>query len=103
MLGNGPDPTCTTYPDGVGDCTFAGREHARRAKAAAAKLTETWETSDQLVAEYLAYDNGQDDGAVIADLLLSWYQAGKTSRSPRSTTLPRQQWMVRCRRSTAAM
>ena len=24
MLGNGPDPTCTTYPNGVGDCTFAG-------------------------------------------------------------------------------
>jgi hypothetical protein len=77
MLGNGPDPSCTTYPAGVGDCTFAGREHLKRCKAAAAGLTETWETSDQLVAEYLAYDNGQDDGAVIADLLLSWYQAGK--------------------------
>jgi hypothetical protein len=23
MLGNGPDPTCTTHPKGVGDCTFA--------------------------------------------------------------------------------
>ena len=77
MLGNGPDPTCPQYPDGVGDCTFAGRQHNRLCKAAADHLTETWETSDQLVAEYLAYDHGQDDGAVIADLLLAWYQAGK--------------------------
>jgi hypothetical protein len=35
------------------------------------------ESSDALVAEYLAYDNGQDVGANIADLLLSWYKAGK--------------------------
>jgi hypothetical protein len=27
MLGNGPDPTCTKDPNGVGDCTFAGRQH----------------------------------------------------------------------------
>ena len=47
------------------------------AKAAHYSETEQWETSDALVAEYLAYDNGQDNGAVIADLLLSWYQAGK--------------------------
>jgi hypothetical protein len=76
MLGNGPDPTCTTHPDGVGDCTFAGRQHYRMAKAAAGAETETWETSDQLVAEYLAYDHGQDQGAQIADLLLYWYKAG---------------------------
>ena len=77
MLGNGPDPTCDTHPDGVGDCTFAGREHIKRAKAAAGHETEQWETSDSLVAEYLAYDHGQDVGAVIADLLLAWYKAGK--------------------------
>ena len=76
MAGNGPDPTCTVAPSGVGDCTFAGREHYRRAKAAAYGQAETWETSNQLVDEYLAYDHGQDDGAVIADLLLSWYNAG---------------------------
>jgi hypothetical protein len=74
MLGNGPDKTCTTHPDGVGDCTFAGREHYRRAKAAAGHETEKWEDSNQLVAEYLRYDHGQDQGANIADLLLSWYQ-----------------------------
>ena len=25
MLGNGPDPACTTHPDGVGDCGYAAR------------------------------------------------------------------------------
>jgi len=76
MLGNGPDPTCTVAPEGVGDCTFAGRQHYRMAKAAHYGETETWETSNALVEEYLAYDDGQDGGAVIADLLLSWYKAG---------------------------
>lgn len=77
MLGNGPDRACITHPDGVGDCTFAGREHYKRAKAAAGHEDEPWESSDELVAEYLAYDHGQDIGAVIADLLLAWYQSGK--------------------------
>lgn len=77
MLANGPDPTCTTHPDGVGDCTFAGRQHNRMAKALASGATETWETSDDLVAEYLDYDHGQDVGAQIADLLLSWYNDKK--------------------------
>jgi hypothetical protein len=76
MLGNGPDPTCTTHPKGVGDCTFAGRQHNRMAKAAAGGIEEQWETSNQLVAEYLAYDNNKDNGANIADLLLYWYRAG---------------------------
>lgn len=77
MLGNGPDASCHTNPDGVGDCTFAARQHARMAKAARARKTETWETADQLVAEYLAYNHGRDDGAVIANLLLSWQRSGK--------------------------
>ncbi len=77
MLGNGPDKTCTTHPDGVGDCTFAGREHYRRAKAAAGHETEKWEDSNQLVAEYLRYDHGKDEGANIADLLLSWFRDKK--------------------------
>lgn len=76
MLGNGPDPACTTHPDGVGDCGFAGREHVKRAKAAHYSETETWETSNDLVAEYLAYDHGQDEGVVLADVLLAWYKAG---------------------------
>jgi LAGLIDADG DNA endonuclease family protein len=77
MLGNGPDKTCTTHPNGVGDCTFAGRQHNRMAKAAAGQEVEKWETSNELVAEYLAYDHGQDQGAQIADLLLYWYKAKK--------------------------
>ena len=76
MLANGPDPTCTTHPNGVGDCTFAGRQHYRMAKAAAAGQQEKWESSNDLVAEYLAYDKGQDHGANIAELLLHWYKAG---------------------------
>jgi hypothetical protein len=77
MAGNGPDPTCTTHPDGAGDCGFAGREHNKMAKAAAYGKTETWESSDALVAEYLAYDHGQDNGVVLADALLAWYDSGK--------------------------
>jgi hypothetical protein len=77
MLANGPDPTCTVAPDGVGDCGFAGRQHVRLAKAAHYGETETWETSDELVAEYLAYDGGQDQGVVLADVLLAWYRSGK--------------------------
>jgi hypothetical protein len=76
MLGNGPDPACTTHPNGVGDCTFAGRQHYRMAKAAAGHEAEQWESSNSLVAEYLAYDRGRDRGANIADLLLHWYKAG---------------------------
>lgn len=76
MLGNGPDTACTSHPKGVGDCTFAGRQHYRMAKAAAGKETETWESSNDLVAEYLKYDHGKDEGANIADLLLYWYKAG---------------------------
>ena len=76
MLGNGPDPTLPKYPDGVGDCTFAGRQHNRMAKAAAGGEQEKWETSEALVAEYLTYDKGKDEGANIADLLLYWYKAG---------------------------
>jgi hypothetical protein len=77
MLGNGPDPTLhVNHGQPVGDCTFAGRQHLRMAKAAAGEEVETWETTDQLVTEYLAYDHGKDQGANIADLLLSWYKAG---------------------------
>jgi hypothetical protein len=77
MLGNGPDPTCTTYPNGVGDCGFAARQHVRMTKAAAYSEPMPTETSDELVAEYLLYDNGQDVGVVLADVLLAWYKAGK--------------------------
>jgi hypothetical protein len=77
MLANGPDPTCTTHPNGVGDCTFAGRQHYEMAKATYYKEPVPTETSNQLVAEYLAYDHGVDKGANIAHLLLSWYKSRK--------------------------
>lgn len=77
MDANGPDPTCTTYPDGLGDCSFAGRLHYQLAKAAAGHEPEPTETSDQLVAEYLHYTGGQDTGANLADVLLYWYKSGR--------------------------
>ena len=76
MLGNGPDPTCTTYPNGVGDCSFAAELHYRMSKAASYGETEQFPDSDAVVAAYLAYDDGQDVGANLADLLLSWYHSG---------------------------
>jgi hypothetical protein len=63
--------------DEYGDCAWAAREHYKMAKAAAGHETEAFETADALVAEYLAYDHGQDIGANLADVLLSWYKAGK--------------------------
>ena len=55
-------------PDGS---TTGWRRRRRRSE------TETWESSNDLVKEYLKYDHGKDEGANIADLLLSWYKAGK--------------------------
>jgi hypothetical protein len=63
--------------DQYGDCTFAGRLHYQLVKAAAGDEPAPTETAEQLVAEYLAYDHGQDVGANIADLLLFWYTSGK--------------------------
>jgi hypothetical protein len=77
MLGNGPDPSVPEHPDGVGDCGFAGRQHVRMAKAAGGHEPMPSETAAELVAEYLAYDHGQDVGVQLAEVLLSWYQAGK--------------------------
>jgi hypothetical protein len=78
MLGNGPDPTLTVNGgQAVGDCTFAARQHLRMAKAAAVGKVETWPTADELVREYLAYDHGADNGANIAEVLVSWFLTGK--------------------------
>jgi TIR domain len=77
MLGNGPDPTALTHPAGVSDATFTGLQHYRMAKAAAAGEAGPTETSDQLVAEYLAYTKGRDVGASIVELLLYWYKSGR--------------------------
>ena len=78
MLGNGPDPALTVNGGRpVGDCTFAGRQHLRMAKAAARGKVENWETANEVVSEYLAFDGGVDRGANIAEVLLDWFLAGK--------------------------
>ena len=77
MLGNGPDPSVPEHPEGCGDCGFAGRLHAQMAKAAAGGEPMPSETAAQLVAEYFAYDHGQDAGVNLADVLLFWYQQGR--------------------------
>jgi hypothetical protein len=66
MLGN----------DQYGDCTFAGIVHAMMATAAAEQETETFPTADEVVNAYLTYTNGQDAGAVEADLLAYWKNTG---------------------------
>jgi hypothetical protein len=78
MLGNGPDPTLT-FNEGqpVGDCAFAGHEHLKMAKAACMSQKEVFETSNDLVREYLDYDNGIDQGCNLADVLLMWYRTGR--------------------------
>jgi hypothetical protein len=64
MLGN----------DQYGDCTFAGIAHAKMATAKVLGLNELPPTTDEVVKAYLAYTNGQDAGAVEADLLKHWQQ-----------------------------
>ena len=58
--------------DKYGDCTFAGIVHARMATAAVLGLTENLPTDEEIVAAYLQYTQGQDTGAVEADLLKYW-------------------------------
>ena len=62
--------------DKYGDCTFAGIVHARMATAATLGTTETYPTDDEIVAAYLAYTGGKDEGAVEADLLKYWQTNG---------------------------
>jgi hypothetical protein len=76
MLCNGPDPTCTAHPNGVGNCYFCARQHYHMTKAAATGAPMPAESSNQLAAEYLSYDHGQDNGVVVADVLLAEYNAG---------------------------
>ena len=62
--------------DRVGDCTFAGIIHSRMAHAANLGIQETFPTDDEVVSAYLSYTNGQDVGAVEADLLSFWKDNG---------------------------
>src|SRR5258708_13188 len=73
MLSNGPDPTLTNPPagvdpnQGVGDCGPAGVAHERM-------LAGAHPTANEVVALYWQYDQGQDNGVVIADFLLWLFQ-----------------------------
>lgn len=62
MLGN----------DRYGDCTFAGIAHAQIAVANVLGVNDPPITDQQVINVYLAYSNGQDQGAVEADLLKFW-------------------------------
>ncbi len=87
MLGNGPDPTLHVHHgQPVGDCTFAGRQHLRMAKAAAGAETETWETTDQLVTEYLKYDHGKDQAPILPTCFCTGTRRARSKPSPRSIT-----------------
>jgi hypothetical protein len=66
MLGN----------DRYGDCTFAGAYHAKMAVAQIDGIKESLLSDEEVVKAYLEYTNGQDQGAVEADLLAHWEQNG---------------------------
>ena len=66
MLGN----------DQYGDCTFAGIVHSMMSTANVVQEEETFPTTDEVVKAYLTYTNGQDAGAVEADLLAHWKNTG---------------------------
>lgn len=62
MLGN----------DRFGNCTFCGIAHGEMCVAFLNSINEAAPTTEQTVSAYLAYTNGQDQGAVEADLLKYW-------------------------------
>jgi hypothetical protein len=69
MLGNGPDPSCTVAPQGVGDCGPVGLDHGFMLDAADTALKESFPDSDQVVDYYLQYTGGQDTGVVLSQYL----------------------------------
>lgn len=69
MDGNGPDPSCTVAPDGVGDCGVAGLNHLLMAAASVPGEAGTFPSADQVVSYYLGYTGGQDSGVVLSAFL----------------------------------
>jgi hypothetical protein len=55
--------------DTYGDCGVAGGNHGFMACAAITGSGETFPGAAQIIAYYLAYTGGQDDGVVLADYL----------------------------------
>ena len=69
MLGNGPDPSCTVAPQGVGNCGPAGLDHGFLLNAADTAEKEAFPDSGQVVDYYLRYTGGQDTGVVLSQYL----------------------------------
>jgi hypothetical protein len=76
MLGNGPDPLVTNQGpgfEGVGDCGPAADYHKAMADAQTvgeAIPSVTGQVPNELVADYLTYDNGADNGVDLGQWLL---------------------------------
>ena len=76
LLGNGPDPTCTVAPDGVGDCGPVGAIHYFMAAAADTGEQEAFPDANQVVDYYMQYTGGQDSGVVLSQFLAHARQNG---------------------------
>lgn len=77
MLGNGPDSTLTlNNGNPVGDCVPVAEAHNKMIKAAGEGETEPNPTADSVVGPYLKFDQGTDQGVIIAKWLLWQYQQG---------------------------
>lgn len=80
MLGNGPYKTCTTHPTGVGDCTFAGRQHCKMAKSAAGQIlafAPVGHNNPAAVDAAMAAFHGTYAGVNLSDDADSLFQQGK--------------------------
>lgn len=55
--------------DRYSDCAWAGYQHLGMADAAITAEQESWPSAAQLIKGYLAYNHGQDVGAVLSQLL----------------------------------
>jgi hypothetical protein len=86
MLGNGPDASVTNQGpnfEGVGDCGPVDTVHKRMADLALSALlhgtplpADPMPDANTVVADYLAYDGGQDEGVVGSEMMHAWYTSG---------------------------
>lgn len=77
LLGNGPDPSCTIAPNGVGDCGVASYEHVAMVDALITRHPgEREPDANQAVEYYLNYTGGQDTGVVLSQFLAYVRQHG---------------------------
>jgi len=74
--GNGPDPSCTVAPEGVGDCGVAGLNHYFMSAAADTGEGESFPDANQVVDYYMQYTGGQDSGVVLSQFLAHARQNG---------------------------